>query len=99
MTGRILEQEACIRQVLATDHKNAHLRPTWQYLDVLESMQATFGPLEDFTDMLSGERKVTVSAIKPILLILKIKALKLCDGNTNLTKCIKDKIWDYLQNK
>ena len=38
MTGRILEQEACIRQVLATDRKNAHLIPTWQDLDVLESM-------------------------------------------------------------
>ena len=99
MTGRILEQEACIRQVLATDRKNTHLIPTWQDLDVLESMQAALGPLKDFTDMLSGEMKVTVSAIKPVLHILKTKALKLCDGDTNLTKSIKGKIWDHLQNK
>ena len=99
MTGRILEQEACIRQVLATDRKHAHLIPTWQDLDVLESMKAALGPLEDFTDMLSGEMKVTVSAIKPVLHILKTKALKVHDGDTNLTKSIKGKIWDYLQNK
>ena len=99
MTGRILEQEACLRQVLATDCKNTHLIPTWQDLDVLESMQAALGPLKDFTDMLSGEMKVTVSAIKPVLHILKTKALKLCDGDTNLTKSIKGKIWDHLQNK
>jgi len=30
---------------------------------------------------------------------LKTKALKLCDGDTNLTKCIKGKVWDYLQSK
>ena len=67
MTERVFEQEACIRQVLATDRKNAHLKPTWQDLDVLESMEAALGPLEDFTDMLLGEMKVTVSAIKPVL--------------------------------
>jgi len=45
-------------------------------------MKAVLGPLEDFTDMLSGERKVTVSAIKPVLHIFKTKVLKLCDGDT-----------------
>jgi len=45
MTSRILEQEACIRQALTTDHKNAHLIPMWQDLDVLESMQGALGPL------------------------------------------------------
>ena len=55
-----------MRQVLAADHKNSHLIPTWQNFDVLELMQAALGPLEDFTDMLPGEEKVTVSAVKPV---------------------------------
>ena len=73
MIDRILEQEACIRQVLTVERKNAHLIPTWQDLDVLESMKAALGQLDNFTDMLSGEQKVTVSAIKPVFHILKTK--------------------------
>ena len=64
-------------------------------------MRGALGPFEDFIDMLSGEKKVTVSAIKPVLHnnILKTKALKVFGSDTNLTKSIKRKIWDYLQNK
>ena len=62
-------------------------------------MRGALGPLEDFTDMLSGEKEVTVSAIKPVLHILKTKVLKVSDSDTNLTKSIKRKVWDYLQNK
>ena len=57
MIDRILEQEACIRQVLTVDRKNAHLIPTWQDLDVLESMKAALGQLDDFTDMLCSEKR------------------------------------------
>ena len=64
MIDQVVQQEACIQQVLTVDRKYAHLIPTWQDLDVLESMKAALGQLDDFTDMLSGEQKVTVSAIK-----------------------------------
>ena len=63
MINQIMEQEACIQQVLTLDHNNAHLIPTWLDLDVLESMMAALGQLDDFTRMLSGEQKVTMSAI------------------------------------
>ena len=43
MIDQILEQEACIQQVLTVGHKNAHLIPMWQDLDVLESMKAACG--------------------------------------------------------
>ena len=33
----------------------SHLVPTWQDLDVLESLNAALNPLSDFTDMLSAE--------------------------------------------
>ena len=75
MVSRILEQESSIRQVLSADRKDTHLIPTWQDLEVLESMQAALSPLADFTDMLSGEERVTVSTIKPVMHILKRKVL------------------------
>ena len=52
--------------------------------------------LDDFTDMLSGKQKVTVSAIKPMLHILKTEILKVCEGDTDLTKTIKQRVLEYL---
>ena len=66
IVSRILEQESSIQQVLSADRKATRLIPTWQDLKVLESMQAALSPLADFTDMLSGEERVTVSTIKPV---------------------------------
>lgn len=40
-----------------------------------------------------------MSAIKPVLHILKTKVLKISDDDTNLTESIKDKILKYLQSK
>ena len=69
MVSRILDQESSIRQVLSADRKAIHLIPMWQDLEVLESMQAALSPLADFTDMLSGEERVAVSTIKPVMYI------------------------------
>ena len=52
MICRILEQKDAIRQVLRTDSKSRHLCPSWQDIEVLESLQAAIGPLDDFTDSL-----------------------------------------------
>ncbi|KAK1897504.1 Zinc finger BED domain containing protein 4 [Dissostichus eleginoides] len=38
MVERLLEQEKAIAQVLGADKKSRHLVPTWQDIDVLESM-------------------------------------------------------------
>ena len=100
MIGRILEEEACIRQLLATDCKHSHLIPTWQDLDVLESMRGALGPLEDFTDMLSGrKRSLCRQSNQTYIIILGTKVLKISDSDTNLAKSIKRKVWNYLQNK
>ena len=50
------------------EHKNDYLIPTQQDLDVLESMKAALRQLDDFADMLSGEQKVTMPAIKPVFI-------------------------------
>lgn len=55
MIERILEQEKAITQVLAADRSTRHLVPTWQDIDVLDSVSKSLGPLLDFTDALSSE--------------------------------------------
>lgn len=50
MIARVPEQEKAIAKVLSADKKTRHLTPSWQDIDVLESLN----PLADFTDALSG---------------------------------------------
>ena len=65
--NHILKQKDAIK-VLRADSKTRHLCSTWQHIDVLV-------PLDDFTDSLSGENSVTVSAINAVLHILKTDVL------------------------
>ena len=53
--------------MLSIDRKTAHLVPPWQDLEVLESINKALAPLADFTDILSGEKYVTFSALVPLL--------------------------------
>ena len=62
-------------------------------------MKTALGQLDDFTDMLSGEQKVTVSVIKPVLYIFKTTVLKVCEGDTDLIKTIKQRVLEYLVKK
>ena len=99
MVDRILEQEAAIRQVLSGDRKSSHLTPTWQDVDVLESVSKALSPLKEFTDILSGERHVTVSAVKPMLKVLKDSVLAPGTSDTQLTKDIQRRVITYLYEK
>ena len=64
---RLLEQEEAVRVALSADKKTSHLLPTWQDIDVLQSINAAFNPLSTLTDVLSGEKYVTVSAVLPLV--------------------------------
>ena len=48
--------------------------------------------LQEFTDIMSGEKYVTVSAIKPVLKHLEEKVLVDADADTSLTCDIRRKI-------
>ena len=95
----MLEQEKSIRKVLSEDCKTSHLIPTWQDIDVLESTQAALGPLADFTDMLSAENFMTMSAIQPVLHVLWSDVLMETENDTQLTKDSKVHILTYLDPK
>ena len=75
MIGRVLEQSKALCQVLSEDRKTRHLVPTWQDTDVLESVNNALGPLQEFTDALSGEDYVSVSYLKPVLHLRKTATL------------------------
>ena len=92
MISRILEQEEAIRNVLSADRKTSHLVPTWQDIDVLQSLHQALSPLSDLTDILSAEKYDTVSAILPLMDLLNSKFLKEREEDTQLTAVIKQKI-------
>ena len=103
MIVRILEQQDAIRAVLAQDCKTSHLVPSWQDIDVLQSVVAAIKPFQKITDMPSGEKRVTCSAIKPMIQLIQETmvnhqdddtALRLrnslqCVGGTNYKTCFK----------
>ena len=92
MVSRILEQEEAIRVVPSADRKTSQLVPTWQDVDVLQSIHQALSPLPSLTYMLSGEEYVTVSAVLPMLKLIDDNLLKEEDSNTQLTKDIKQRI-------
>ncbi|KAL1252580.1 hypothetical protein QQF64_017273 [Cirrhinus molitorella] len=99
MIERIIEQQKAIAHVLSSDKKSRHLIPTWQDMDVLEAINKSLHPLVNFTDALSGEKYVSVSFVKPVLHLFNASILKVEDDDTDLSRAIKSKILEYLNEK
>ena len=99
MISRILEQDAAIRMVLSEDRKTTHLIPTWQDSMVLESMNAALSPVAEFTDFMSGEKYVSISAIKPLMRHLERILLEEKEDESELTENIKHKVFEYMDSK
>ncbi len=85
----ILEQQQAIHSVLSADRKTTRLIPTWQDVEVLQSITASLGPLASLTDLLPGEKYVTISAALPLLHLIKNELLKQKDSDSTLTSDIK----------
>lgn len=64
MIARVLEQA-----------KARSLIPTWQDIEVLESIHKVLHPLLEFTDALSGEDFVSISHLKPVIHLLATSVL------------------------
>ena len=71
MLSRYIEQQEAIRQVFVNDRALSHLLPYWQELDVMKAVNQALVPFNDLTNLLSGEKYVTVSMILPMLNILQ----------------------------
>ncbi|XP_067257230.1 E3 SUMO-protein ligase ZBED1-like [Chanodichthys erythropterus] len=99
MVKRILEQKRAITEVLSKDKKTRSLVPTWQDVDVLESIDAALSSLLEFTDALSGESYVSVSFLKPVMQLFNASILKEAEDDTELTRTIKTTVMGYLNEK
>ena len=69
---------------------------TWQDFDVLECVYSVLDPLCQMTDLLSGEKYVTVSTVKPLLTHLLTNVLIHKEEETDLSKEIKSRIREKL---
>ena len=87
-----MEQMEAVRVVLASDRKTSHLIPSWQECDVLDSIVAALKPLKEMTDVLSGEKGVTVSAVKPIIHCITTEVHVDKEGDSDLTEEMKERI-------
>ena len=63
MMERILEQQQAICAVLSNDRKNWSKMPSDAEFTNIEATVAILGPLSIFTDALSGEKWVNISAV------------------------------------
>lgn len=99
MVKRVLEQKRTITEVLSKDKKTRSLVPTWQDVDVLESIDAALSSLLEFTDALSGESYVSVSFLKPVMHLFNTSILKEAEDDTELTRTIKTTVMGYLNEK
>ena len=92
MVERILEQQDAIRVVLGQDRKTSKLVLSWQDLDVLQSVLKATEGFRDLTDLLSGEKRITCSAIKPLIKVISDKIVIPQDGDSELTLEMKGRI-------
>ena len=96
---RLLEQEEAVRVALSADKKTSHLLPTWQDIDVLQSINVALNPLSTLTDLLSGEKYLTVSAVLSLVHLVENDILKEDESDTALTRDIKRRICQDLRNR
>ena len=89
---RIMEQQDAIHIVFSQDRKVSHLVPTWQDFDILGSVLEAVKGFADLTDLLSGEKRVTCSAIKPFMDIINSKIVAPKTSDTPLTVEVKERI-------
>ena len=87
-----MEQLDAIRVVLGQDRKTFHLVPTWQDLDVLQSVLKAIEGFKDLTDLMSGEKQITCSAIKPLIKVINDKIVIPQDDDSELSLEIKGRI-------
>ena len=92
MVERIVVQLDATRVVLGQDRKTSHLVPTWQDLDVLQSVLKAIEGFKDLTDLMSGEKQITCSAIKPLIKVINDKIVIPQDDDSELSLEIKGRI-------
>ena len=87
------------RLILNSDCGTSHIVPTWQDLDVLQTIDSAISSLSSLTGIPSGERYVTVSAVLLMLHILDTDLLKGDITDIELTKDIKHHVVEDIKGR
>jgi len=85
----MLEQQQAICAVLSNDRKNWSKMPSDSEFTNIETVVAVLGPLSVFTDALSGEKWVNISAVRPLLNHILDDLLLSSDDDTGFAKEMK----------
>ena len=89
MLERFLSQQQAVSAALAGERGAWHLMPKDQHITVMEQVCDLLRPLNVFTDALASEKRVTLSAIKPVLVHIKSQILQPADGDQPLVREMK----------
>ncbi len=98
MIERVLEHANAIKRAL-DDRKHQHLNLTCPDIAVLESINAALKLVAEFTDVLSNEKVVTASSVRPVLRLLTNDLLDPSPEDSELTKNLKAKMIAVLKDK
>ena len=99
MVSRIIEQQQAVCAVLADDRKCWSKMPSEDEFTTLEDMVKVLEPLSYFTDALSGEQHVTVSAVRPLLNHIIKHILLVKPEDRPIVSQMKAKISEDLQQR
>lgn len=83
---RFLSHQQAVSAALAGERGAWHLMPKDLHITIMEQVCDLLRPLNVLTDALLSEKRVTISAIKPILVHIKSQVLQQCDGDQPLVR-------------
>ncbi|XP_051797511.1 E3 SUMO-protein ligase ZBED1-like isoform X2 [Acanthochromis polyacanthus] len=92
MISRFLEQQQAVCAVLAADRSSWHLMPSDSDITVLETVHELLKPLNEFTDVMASEKRVTLSSLKPVLEHIQGQILTQNQEDSKLTEEMKSAV-------
>lgn len=99
MLERIEDNVDAIRDIMKADSKTKHLVPTWQDKDCWQALSKALRPVAALTDMLCGQKYVTVSSLKFLYWKLEKTILAHDNDDPDLTNDMRAAIMAELLEK
>ena len=98
MLDRILKQQQPLCATLIEIHKS-ELMPTDSEISVMEAFLTVMKPIVEMTEVICGEKWVTLSIVKPLMYKLTAKHLVAKDSETVFIKTLKNAVLKDLQTR
>jgi len=98
MVNRILEQQQPLCATLIQIRK-PELMPTDNEISIMEAFVEVMKPIAQITETIGGEKRVTLSAVRPLIYKLLNKYLKITLADSHVKREIKKAIKTDLENR